>query len=538
MRSLSFSRGRNRLRSTENDAKPVLQRADQCAAEVTGAIQPLTEPGRELQQMQAPLEALHLTQKHEQSLHAAVLEQRDREKIVLEYELKQKVEGLASLEAQHQATLNELLECRQQLAKELRSSSLSEDCAKSEHGTATLVAELRLAIQEMETRSAAQAERVGALEEALAAAGAEQKALAITLGSQEQAGAEHLKELSATRETIDVCRSILASIPGVLETASSRSEDGVLSAQYDVVLLARGVHKLKEAEQAKEKGAAVIEAEARVEETEATLTELRSHCDALEAQLSALRVREAKHLASESDVNTATESGSLVHVESRLKALEEKHAGTITELRRTEKRLSEEREQKAKATAASERLQQQLKTLREAADMAKSQAEQSRVECERLETQVESHRRQCNTLRQEAETARTALHEQAQKAAEATEVANTASLRTNALENRLKTLEEARRDESSKVRAREEMLRLLREELASEQRRRRNAEAATMGTPQLISRAEASALDAEAERDDLREKLQLAMMESSARAAQQQQHAETQAGAEPAAAKP
>lgn len=531
MRSLSFS---SRRRRAEYEASP-RQHRDQSATETTRLPQPLTEQGRELQHVHAQLEAARHAQTHEQSLHAAVLEQRDRENKVLSCELKEKAASLASLDAQHKDTLAQLLQCRKQLAKDQARLSPSKDSASSakpEQGGATLVAELQSALAEAQSRNATQAAKLGALEESLAAADAERESLASALKSQEGASAEQANALAAARESIDVCRSILVSIPGVIHAVDGRTEDGQLLSQKDVVSVARMLHKrcndLIMYQQTREKHPAIAEAEARAEEAEAEAAELHSHCDALEAQLSALRVREAKNQTSEFDVADTIQTGHLAHLEARLKGMEEMNAGTLKALRRTEKRLLEEREKKAAATAISEDLQQQIKTLREVADIAKSQAELQEEESERLKRELGSQRQRSDTLRLDAEAARKSFHEQAQQAAEATELARSTSLHNNTLEKRLKSVEEGARDERSKLRARDEMLRLLREELAGEQQRRSKAESSLLGTPQLLANVEAQAGDAERERDNLQEKLKAAMADIYARDTARQEHVEAQ----------
>ena len=194
-------------------------------------------------------------------------------------------------------------------------------------------------------------------------------------------------------------------------------------------------------------------------------------------------------------------------------ALEAHLSEALVNLARSEARVAAEREAKTASRAEAAHAREAAQTARDSAALALAEAEARERGREGAAARVDELMSQCARL--EEEVARWRARESAYSAREneVAVAAETHDVRVSLLEDQARLLTISLKAEEEKVGSRDEMLRALQQELSSVRKRNGDVEQRLSLAQHAASRAEGARRDAEAERDEMQEKLTLAMME-------------------------
>jgi len=191
--------------------------------------------------------------------------------------------------------------------------------------------------------------------------------------------------------------------------------------------------------------------------------------------------------------------------------------GTQEALHRAERVVRTEREAKATAAARALVLDEQLKTTSEAAMLADKRAAIAEAAAAAARREADDEKRLRAAQAAEAEKGKELGEEYARKVSAVEAEASTSAMRHSLLEEQARHLQASLSQEEEKVRGRDEMLRALQVEFGRTRERLNTAETECLAAQHAAQRAESGRRDAEAERDETNEKLQLCMLEVRAR---------------------
>ena len=176
-----------------------------------------------------------------------------------------------------------------------------------------------------------------------------------------------------------------------------------------------------------------------------------------------------------------------------------------------------EREAKATAAARALVLDEQPKTTSEAAMLADKRAAIAEAAAAAARREADDEKRLRAAQAAEAEKGKELGEEYARKVSAVEAEASTSAMRHSLLEEQARHLQASLSQEEEKVRGRDEMLRALQVEFGRTRERLNTAETECLAAQHAAQRAESGRRDAEAERDETNEKLQLCMLEVRAR---------------------
>ena len=517
----------------------------------------------------AKLQSLQESAAHDQALLRDEVAQRDRTIEQLEHRLQ----GVEHRTGRQDATVarlqSELGAAQMALAEERKARYVSDDRlrvaesrAEGEAGRRAHAAERQVAAMaaEGEAREVELGKQRGAAE----VASAERDDLRSRLEEANQATADGAAALAEARAELTLLRQAvtggsvlhvdMSDSAGAGDAASGgpgggggeeeegRRQRGAGDEEPPLPVLARRLRQQAAAAESADAARAAAEAAAREARRQAESAHERS--DALEEELAALKgallaaEASADALRRERDVPALDASAELEARDARIfelamyrvPSLEQQAADALAQLARCEAKLAAEKEAKEGARGDAAAAQEALRTAEASVGLARDEA----AAAEAARVSAEARAAQLGDRLAAAEGELAALRDKetayALREYDVSEAASTSDVARSLLEEQARLLTISLKAEEGKVGARDEMLRSLQGELEACRKRNGELEQRHAQARALERRSDAARLDADAERDEMREKLNLAMMEVQARA-ERLEHAMSQVSA-------
>jgi hypothetical protein len=499
--------------------------------------------GRALTSAQARLQSVRESAAHEQTVLKDLVLERERSIEQLEYRLR----SVDHMSGEHGAAAkrlqSELDAARLSLAEERKARYVSEDRLRVAEGRGTSEAGMRAYAAEQEAaRLQAQSQsrevEMGRLRSQLDAASADRAALRQQLDDATKASGDREANLAEARTQLELLHEALqpsGSGAAAGEAGPSVSVESLSSLARALQERAAHADGLAEAAAASDAAAARAQAEATASEKRLVTVEEQLAAERRALQLAQSALNEAKREAAVPVLGARAE---LQQRDERifeltahtLPALEQERSDALARLARTEARVDTERQAKSEARADAERARQAFKTAEDTVAVAKATAEAAERAAMAATEKANALTERCSALELQVESARQKEKAYSLRETEVAEKVETSDVRSSLLEEQARLLTTALQEEEAKLGARDEMLRALQQELASQRKRNVEREQRAALAAHGEKRAEASRREAEAERDELHEKLSLAMMEVNARA-ERLEHSQAQVSA-------
>ena len=528
-----------------------------------GALQSASEPPRSAR-WKAPtrLAAARESSEHEQNILRDVVAGGSRRGAVAAACARQHVGAERSAAAD--SLLGELESARLALAEERKQRYLAEDRLKvaERRGTTEASRKAQAADLELATAAAeneAKESRIGQMKGQTEAMAAERESLRTELLDLGKRHTQSEKELAEARASLELLKESLTSggsLPG--ETLATAEEAFLLLAQDasneaaapgaapSIETLGAIARKLRQrALNAASLEAAATAAEAEAKEMRAMADAAEARTEGVEAELTAtkraLQVSDSQLSEAKRDAAVPVLQGSSAEMQSMRERLTELQTRTVPSLEqevrdlqaalsRSEGKLLGEREAKLLAKSAEAAAKEEVATARAAASMAMAESEAAEKARRSAVTKLEASNARFGEYERRLEAMRVKESAYNVRESEVAEAVGTADVKTSLLEEQARLLTLSLREEEQKVASRDEMLRSLQQELMGQRKRLNEYEQRAQLAQHGASRAEATKRDVEAERNEMSEKLTLAMMEVNARA-ERLEHSQAQVAA-------
>ena len=487
---------------------------------------------RKLDEKEVQLQVAQQRAQHDQKMSAESIVDREREVDLLRFKLEQAEHSASEHAAAASRLIGELEVARVELAKERQQRFHAEDQLHAVHAGLETAGERRgqaaeheasMLKQELKARDV----EIGRLQGAIAAAKAERDAFAAQHQLEAAASAEQAATLAEAREALNLVRE---AVRGSEVEAAAAEEAAGAEPTGSLSVLVRQLRQ--QAADGANEALKCKSAEAAAAAARAMAATAKEAAAAAEAELVSVQRRllvvEQERDAARRKVKAPVLMGSEALFADREETIEELSQGNealrvqVREFReameRSDEQLKAERVALRQAEDDEIGFRERAKTAAVKEEMAISRAVKAEAAQARAEALLAGLQEQLSGLQEQAEAARAKELAYAQRAAAVRHEVGEADVKQRVLEEQAALLTQALKDEETKVLNRDEMLRTLQQEAGRLRTRATELEHKASLAKLAQSRADGLRRDVEIERDELREKLSLAMMEVNARA--------------------